>query len=270
MTVRIAVAQAGGTDCAAQNLAHAASFAAQARGSADLLMLPEYFMTYPRRKLQQTQPFPGAEPLSGPFVSGLQALARESGLWISCGVTETAEGGLPPYNTTVLIASDGTLVRAHRKTQLYDAFSYRESDHFTAGAALFEPVDTPFGRLGLIVCYELRYPELARLQACAGADILLVTAAFVRGPQKSRQWHTLLEARAIENGLFVVGCNHTLPHVFLGESAAYAPDGTPLLTMDDREGLAVISCDLDEVARVRAACPAVLQRRTDLYRLTGL
>lgn len=265
MTARIAVAQTGATPSPEENLTRIRALAESVRGRADLVMFPEYAMTYPARRVADGQPFPGAQPLSGAFVTGLRETARQTGLWLSCGVTETAPCGLPPYNTTVLITPDGELVRAHRKCQLYDAFSYRESDHFTPGGALFEPVDTPFGRLGLLVCYELRFPELARAQALVDTDILLVTAAFVRGPGKARQWHTLLSARAIENGLFVVGCNHTLPHVFLGESAAYAPDGARLCALDDAPGLMLVSCDLDEIARTRDACPAIRQRRTDLY-----
>ena len=159
------------------------------------------------------------------------------------------------------------MVAKHRKCQLYDAFSYRESDHFRAGDTLFTPISTPFGTFGLFVCYEFRFPELARLQALQGIDFLLVTAAFTCGPRKAEQWRTLLKARAIENGCFVVGCDHTKPHVFLGESAAYAPDGAPLLEMDDTPGLAFLACDRDQIASVRESCPVLTQRREDLYTL---
>jgi len=267
MYTRIAVAQMDAAPDPADNLQAAAHFAAAAQGRADLLMLPEYTMTYPAHRLQAGVPFPGSQPLDGPFVSGLRTLARAHRLWITCGVIEQAAGDPRPYNTTVVLSDTGELVSVHRKCQLYDAFSYRESDHFRPGPARFSPIRTPFGTLGLIVCYELRYPELARLAALEGADFLLVTAAFVRGPHKADQWHTLLRARAIENGCFVIGCNHTKPHVFLGESAAYAPDGAPLLEMDDTPGLAFLACDRDQIASVRESCPVLTQRREDLYTL---
>lgn len=268
MDTRIAIAQINAAADPQENLRTAARMASEAaQKQVHLLMLPEYAMTYPTHRLPDGVPFPGAEPLDGPFVSGLRQLAAAHGLWITCGVIEQTADDPRPYNTTVVISDNGELVAAHRKCQLYDAFSYRESDHFRPGPARFMPIKTPFGTLGLIVCYELRYPELARLQAMEGAEFLLVTAAFVRGPQKAQQWHTLLAARAVENGCFIVGCNHVKPHVFLGQSAAYAPDGQTLLEMDDAPGLAFVTCDRTQITTVRESCPVLRQRREDLYSL---
>ena len=264
MIARIALAQIDATANPERNLSAIAALTRQVAGRADLLVLPEYSMCYPSHRLEAGQPFPGAQPLTGPFVTELRALARQSGLWLCCGVIEDGGASLP-FNTQVLIDSAGQIVRAHRKTHLYNAFSYRESDHFARGDVPFQPVKTPFGKLGLIVCYELRFPELARRQAIEGAQILLTSAAFVRGPGKVRHWHTLLAARAIENGLFVLGANHTKDRVFLGESAAYDPDGGLMSVLDDKPGLLLAACDLDQIGRVRARCPAVLQRREEVY-----
>lgn len=268
MKTSIAIAQFSAAAEPAQNLTAIARFAGAAEGRAHLLMLPEYAMTYPTRRLTEGQPFPGGQSLDGPFVRSLCQLARMHRLWISCGVIESTADDPRPYNTTVIISNTGDLVAAHRKCQLYDAFSYRESDHFRAGDTLFTPVSTPFGTLGLIVCYELRYPELARLQALQGIDFLLVTAAFTCGPRKPEQWRTLLKARAIENGCFVVGCNHTKPRIFLGQSAVYAPDGAALLELHDAPGLSFVSCDRARIDTVRESCPVLEQRRTDLYHLS--
>ena len=270
MKTAFAIAQFNAAADPAQNLAAIAGFAGAAEGRAHMLMLPEYAMTYPARRLPEGQPFPGGQSLDGPFVRGLCELARIHRLWISCGVIESTPDDPRPYNTTVIISSAGTVVAKHRKCQLYDAFSYRESDHFRAGDTLFTPISTPFGTFGLIVCYELRFPELARLQALQGIDFLLVTAAFTCGPRKAEQWRTLLKARAIENGCFVVGCDHTKPHVFLGQSAVYAPDGGALLELHDAPGLSFISCDHARIETARQACPVLEQRRTDLYQISPL
>ena len=148
MYTRIAVAQMDAAPDPADNLQAAAHFAAAAQGRADLLMLPEYTMTYPVHRLPDGMPFPGGQSLDGPFVSGLRTLARAHRLWITCGVIEQAAGDPRPYNTTVVLSDTGELVSVHRKCQLYDAFSYRESDHFRPGPARFSPIRTPFGTLG--------------------------------------------------------------------------------------------------------------------------
>ena len=258
-----AIAQFNACADPTRNLAKIADFAARAAGKADLLVCPEYAMGYPD---YHGAAVPG-QPLDGAFVTGLRELARVHSLWIVCGALEASDDPARPYNTTVVIDRTGTLVRAHRKTHLYDAFSYRESDHFTPGGALFEPIDTDFGRVGLLVCYELRFPELARLQALAGVDYLITVAAFVCGAGKREAWHALLAARAIENGCFVVGADHTKPHVFLGESAVYAPNALRLAALGAGEGLLFATCGSDEVEHYRAACPSLSQRRDDLYRL---
>lgn len=268
MDTRIAIAQINASSDPQQNLRTAARMAAQAaQKQAHLLMLPEYTMTYPDHRLPDGVPFPGGQPLDGAFVSGLRELAAAHRLWITCGVIEQAPDDPRPYNTTVVISDQGELVASHRKCQLYDAFSYRESDHFRPGMSRFTPIQTPFGTLGLIVCYELRYPELARLQTIEGAEFLLVTAAFVCGKQKAQQWHTLLAARAVENGCFVLGCNHVKPRVFLGESSAYAPDGQTIMECGDTPELIVVTCDRSQIGMVRENCPVLRQRREDLYSL---
>ena len=258
-----AIAQFNACADPARNLATIADFAARAAGKADLLICPEYAMGYP-------DPHGAAvsgQPLDGAFVNGLRELARVHSLWIVCGALEASGDPARPYNTTVVIDRTGALVRAHRKTHLYDAFSYRESDHFTPGNTLFEPLDTDFGRIGLLVCYELRFPELARLQALAGVDYLIAVAGFVCGPGKREAWHALLAARAVENGCFVIGADHIKPRVFLGESAVYAPNSLQIAALGEDEGLLFAVCDPDEAARYRTACPSLSQRRDDLYRL---
>ena len=228
-----------------RNLEKIAAFAAEAAGRADLLLCPEYAMGYPDRG---GAPVPG-QPLDGPFVTGLRELARARSRGIGGGAVE----------------------ERHRKNHLYDAFSFRESDRFTPGSALFEPLDTDFGRIGLLVCYELRFPEAARLQALAGAEYLLTAAAFVCGEGKAHAWHALLAARALENGCFVIGADHVKRHVFLGESAAYGPNSVALGALDGaREGLLFAECPREAVARYRESCPSLSQRRDDLYRLEAL
>lgn len=263
MCATIALAQFSAAGDPAVNLETIASYAGQAGfARADLLVLPEYGMGYPKKGGD----FPAGQTLDGPFAAGLCALARQHGLYIACGLLERT-GGDKLYNTTVLIDRGGHIVRAHRKTHLFCSPSFQESDHFLPGDRLFQPVDTDFGRLGLLVCYEIRFPELARLQVLDGAQLLVVCSAFVAGPGKNAQWHTLLNARAIENGVFVCAADHTKPHVFLGESCAYDPVGTPLGSLGAAEGMLMVRCDVENLDAYRAQNPAILQRRASLYQM---
>ena len=142
-----------------------------------------------------------AEPLDGPFVSALAFLAREHGTAIVAGMFEATDG--LPYNTLVALDANGDLIAAYRKVHLYDSFGYRESDRLTPGPLEVATVDVADARIGVMTCYDLRFPEIARLLVDAGATVLAVPAAWVRGPLKESHWDTLLRARAIENTVYV-------------------------------------------------------------------
>ena len=261
MCAKIALAQLNASDNPMDNLKTIEQYVIQAyQKGADLLVLPEYTMAYPKHG----QSFSEGQSLQGSFCAGLCELARTQELYIICGMLEKNDTG-KPYNTTVVIDRQGKIVRSHRKTHLFASPKYREDDYFSQGNTLFEPFDTDFGRIGLLVCYEIRFPELARLQALAGAEVLIVSSAFVAGENKAQQWHTLLQARAIENAVFVCAANHSKPHVFLGESCAYDPNGLPLGSLTDGEGMLLVSCEAKDLEKFRKTNGAILQRRPELY-----
>lgn len=265
MIANIALAQMNASDNPAANLEKIVAFAEQASSQgADLLMLPEYAMGYPSSKDGH---FPRAEPMNGAFVIGLRTLAKRHGMYLLCGILEHAEG-LKPYNTLVLIDRKGEIVCKHRKNHMYETVRYRERDYFEMGDSIFTAADIDFARIGLVNCYEVRYPELIRLQALAGAEIILVCAAFTEGPSKLRQWHTLLSARAIENAVYVCGCDHVKPKVFVGGSGAYDPNGEPIVVMECEEGIRMVSCDLETVRKMRQTNASILHRRKELCGLT--
>lgn len=208
-----------------------------AQNGASMLFLPEYSMFYAKmnRRSRNAQ---AAELLFGPFVAALSQIAQEYDLWLAAGLYEQTDG--LPYNTVVVLNKDGVLRGVHRKTRLYDAFGYRESDECRAGDAPFVPIDTPAGRLGIITCFELRFPALAAAQRAAGADVLFVPAGWAVGANKVLHWRTLLCARAIENGMTVLGADQYAPGRFIGHSAAFAPDGTTLGALGEGCGLLTI------------------------------
>ncbi|HEV3311473.1 MAG TPA: carbon-nitrogen hydrolase family protein [Chloroflexota bacterium] len=262
----VAIAQVQSVPEPERNLetAKAAVFEAERR-AAVMIVFPEYFMSWRRGGHESGELARIAEPLDGPFVDRLSALARDARMWIVAGVIESArQSGERPFNTTVLLDGQGSLAGAYRKTHLFDAYSYRESDSFSCGNHLFQPIDTPVGRTGLLVCYDLRFPEVARQQALAGATCLFIPSAWVAGPTKDMQWSTLLQARAIENGCHVIAAAQ-VGNEYAGQSMIVDPTGVIVAQGGNDECVITAVIDPCRVENARAAVPTLANRRPDLY-----
>jgi len=262
------LAQVASAGPAEENLkkAEAAILEAVSLYRPDVMVFPENFMSvWPPKTPQETR-LAEAQPTDGPFVKGMCRLAAEHGIWLIFGMSEACEDPEDhrTYNTTVIADASGTVVATYRKTHLYDAFSYTESDHIKAGDRMFEPIDTPFGRLGLAVCYEIRFPELTRYQKNCGAEILVVPMAWAAGRMKSDHYHTMLRARAIENTYYVLACDQC-GKATIGESVAYDPMGTAVAAAGLTETLLPVYIDTDSITRVSQDLPSYQNRRTDLY-----
>jgi deaminated glutathione amidase len=234
------------------------------RNGADLLVLPEVFMTF----LAPSDPRTAAsvaEPVDGPFVSALVEEARAHCMYVACGIWETAPGEQTrAFNTAVLLGPRGDLLLAYRKTHRYDAFGFRESNRTIAGADAPSTVRTPLGTLALLVCYELRFPELMRMIALDGADVILLPAAWVVGPLKEQHWMTLVQARAIENTVFIAAANQT-GTISTGRSLLVDPMGVILADGGEEPGLVMGDVDLGRIARVREKLPVLAHRREEIY-----
>ncbi len=286
MTFRMVLAQLESSEHKQVNLDKARQGVATAKNAhgADLVVFPEIFMNHFAQQANRQWMRQEAESLDGPFVTGMASLARQYGVWLVFGMREVPDGhesggmrsleelgatadrdeDLRVYNTTVVVNAAGQIVASYRKTHLYDAFGTRESDQFLIGDSLFQPLSTPFGRLGLFVCYELRFPEIARHQAGLGAEVLIVPAAWVRGPRKEHHWETLVTARALENTVFVAACNQA-GHIYTGASLVVDPMGIPLVSGPETEALIPCEIDLERIESVRAKLPSYRHRRPELY-----
>ncbi len=206
-----------------------------------------------------------SQPLDGPFVTGLAHASRQAGVWVVAGMLETAAGTRDKtYNTTVVLDDVGNLRAYYRKTHLFDAFGYQESAVFAAGEQLFEPLETPFGRMGLLVCYELRFPEVARLQAERSVDFFVMPSAWVNGSMKEVHWRHLIVARAIENTAYMVTCDQA-GNQFLGRSLLVDPMGVVLAEGPEEESLLYAEISAERIAEVRSKVPSVTHRRPELY-----
>ena len=170
------------------------------------------------------------------------------------------------YDTAVIINSNGTVYSVYRKLHLYDALGFRESAKMIAGNTIEKPVKTSAGNIGLMICYDIRFPEVSRILAISGADILAVPSAWVHGIMKEEHWQTILKARAIENGSYVVAPDQ-VGHIFSGRSMVVDPFGIVILDMGNREGMEVIEIDKSRIQKARESLPLLKSRRTDVYNI---
>ncbi|WP_460831913.1 carbon-nitrogen hydrolase family protein [Nocardioides hungaricus] len=222
---------------------------------ADLVVFPEAFARDFGEAGSDVGPY--AEELRGPFAAEVGRVAGERGTTVVAGMFERGADPDRPFNTLVV---RGAAAASYRKIHLYDSFGYRESDRLSAGALDPVLVDVAGFRVGLMTCYDLRFPELARRLVDEGAEVLVVPAAWVAGPRKVEHWRTLARARAIENTVFVVAAGQPGPR-YSGHSLVVDPLGDMLA--EAGEGPEVLSAELDReiLATARRTNPSLANRR---------
>jgi predicted amidohydrolase len=229
---------------------------------ADLVALPENFSFVRSTGTAPSRP----EPLDGPLVARFGALARELRIWLLLGsVPETISPDHPRvYNTAVFFDRAGEIRAVYRKIHLFDIHmpggpSIRESETIEAGERVVV-ADSEFGKVGLSICYDLRFPELYRWQARSGARLLLVPSAFTERTGRDH-WHVLARARAVENLCFLLAPaqwgQHGGRRSSYGHTLIVDPWGRVVAEKAEGEGVLEWEVDLEEVDRVRATLPAL-------------
>jgi predicted amidohydrolase len=212
-----------------------------------------------------------AEPLDGPFGAELAAAAKDTGVALVAGVFEPAPDGRV-YNTAVAYDQAGERVAAYRKLHLFDAFGQRESRAVAPGA---EPVVCRLAGVpaGLEICYDVRFPELSRALAAAGAQLIVLPAAWAAGLYKEEHWVTLVRARAIENTVWVAAAGQvpdpdeppTRAATGVGRSMLVDPLGVVRMDLGPAPGVAVAELDPELVETVRASVPTLANHRDDVF-----
>lgn len=267
--MRAAVVQLNSTGDVDRNLETAERLvrAAAAEG-AELVALPEKWNLLAGGEELLT----GAEPLDGPSLSAARAWAQELGVHLLAGsVSERSPDQDKAFNTSVLIGADGEDLAVYRKIHMFDVevggVSYRESAHEEPGEEIVTATAAGL-TIGLSVCYDLRFPELFRILAVRGAQLLTIPSAFTLATGRDH-WEVLLRARAIENQSFVLAPNQTgeaPPHFSsYGRSAIVDPWGVILACAPDGEGVATAQLDLAAQDRVRESLPSLANRRPRTY-----
>lgn len=267
-TLRIAQVQMSVTRNKDENIRRAARMIRQAaEQGAELAMLPEMFCCpYENAAFR-----PYGEAEGGPAQQALSALAGELGIWIVGGSVPELEDE-KVYNTAYVYDSSGRQVARHRKMHLFDidvegGQRFMESDTLSPGNEV-TVFDTPWGRMGLCICFDLRFEELARVMTLQGAQAIFVPAAFnmTTGPA---HWELLFRQRAVDNQLFTIGTsparNEQETYVAWGHSVICDPWGSVLHQCGAGEELAVTTLDLKRVESVRRQLPILSARREDVY-----
>lgn len=253
-----------------KNLAVAGALMERAvRQGAELVCLPEYFSFIgPRADIPKN----AEKPQDGPAFNFAADFARKREVFVLVGSIPTIVGSKKLVNRSYLLDHKGKVLGHYDKLHLFDSEltesrAFRESDTFDRGG---KPglIDTPFGKVGLTICYDLRFPELYRTLSFAGARIIFVPSAFTMYTGKDH-WLALLRARAIENQVYIVAPaqigRHTPKKVSWGKSCIIDPWGNVLATAPDCETVITADLDFKFLAKVRKELPALKHHRKDLF-----
>ena len=266
--MRVALIQMAVTADREGNLRTAAQKLRQAaEQGADMAVLPEMFCCpYENRCFR-----PYGEEAGGPAQEMLSRTAAETGMYVVGGsIPELADGKV--YNTSFIYGPDGAQLARHRKVHLFDidvkgGQRFKESDTLSPGNAI-TTFETRFGTMGLCICFDLRFEELARCMCLRGAKVIFVPAAFnmTTGPA---HWELLFRQRAVDNQCFTVGVSPARDeagsYVAYGNSLAVDPWGTVLCRAGAEETTLYADLELERLEAVRAQLPILSARRTDLY-----
>ncbi len=259
--VRVTLAQVAVSDDHAANRETVLdAFVTAGLARADVLVLPEYASGFRPQGVGPEH----AEPLDGPFVTLLRERAAATGVAVLAGTTlpGTSAGSDRAVNAVVAVDATGDLVGVYRKVHLYDAFGHRESERLEPGPADAPPLvlDVAGLRFGVLTCYDLRFPESARRVVDAGAQVLVVPAAWAAGDLKAMHWRALAVARAIENTAAVVAVGQAGKGV-TGRSLVVGPDGVVGLELDEAPSIRTVDVDGALLASVRETNPSLANRR---------
>lgn len=253
--MKIAAFQMAGGNVYAQNVAKCRQAVEEAAADgARVLVLPEAAMFLRSDEAEATM----TQPLDGEFVGLLQDWSQEFGLLIVAGMFEPAADGRA-FNTVVAV-DKGHLLASYRKLHLYDAFAVQESQRIASGEALPPVVDCDGVKIGLMTCYDVRFPEVARALALQGAEVIALPAAWFAGEYKLQHWRLLCAARALENGVYVLGAGMCGGNR-IGHSLWADALGNIQAELGEAEGLLCAEVDLAHLQAVRARLPLLEQRR---------
>jgi len=242
---------------------------------ANIIALQELFnTTYFCREIDQKY-FDWAEQIPGPATNRFSKLANELSVILLVPLFEKHAPGVY-FNSMVVLNRDGTVLGKYRKMHIPDDPGFYEKYYFTPGDKGFKVFDTPFGKIGTLICWDQWFPEAARLAALQGAEILFYPTAIGTLPEETdtdksqfmNAWKTIQKSHAIANGCFVVSINRTGEEGgtrFWGNSFISGPFGETIAEGDESEGVITAQLDLESLEKHRQIWPFFRDRRIDAY-----
>jgi len=262
---QIAIAQVSSSTGKRDNLETALRWIREARSrDAELVAFPEFLMAFSPAGQSADELCRLAEPADGPFVAALAEAARRYGIDVVATIYENCPAPNRVYDTALWVDRTGRIASLYRKLHLYDAFGFKESEKFYPGDEVAPLVAVGDARFGMMICYDLRFPEMARVLTLLGANVIVAPSGWVQGDLKLDHWQTMLKARALENGCYVIAPGQT-GNIYIGHSLAVDPLGRILADLGEEEGLAVVQLDPALVSETREKLPLLKNRRTDVY-----
>ena len=232
--------------------------------NATLCAFPEFMMFYTDSSQTSKQLANLSEIIHGNFVTTIAKTAKENHIQVVGSFYEKSRKKDRVYDTSFVIDKSGKVISTYRKIHLYDALGFRESDKMISGSNIAKPVKTSLGKIGMMICYDLRFPEMSRFLAVSGAEVLVAPSAWVKGNMKEEHWITINKTRAIENGCYVIAPDQ-VGNIYCGRSLVIDPYGKILVDMKKKQGIDFVNIDLNKVKQTRKILPLLKNRRTDVY-----
>lgn len=272
--VNVAICQAASIGTAEENLQRMVSMfieAVQTRDDLDLIVFPEYIY-YSPKNMEESKKIAIDMEKSHPFIDKMKELAKKYEVNLIPGSFVEKAGEDKVHNTSIFINRKGEITGKYRKVHLMDAASYKESAYVSAGDEMCI-VDADFGRIGLMVCYDLRFPEQARSMCLKGAEIIIVPSMFPAGqplPSRVDDWDILVRSTALTNLTYVVAANqfgYVHGETPFGRSALIDPRGNVVYGAGGRPGIIYGSINLEYQKEVRDNLAVWVNRRPDIYTL---
>ena len=239
---------------------------------ADYIFFPEFQMAFSSNTQTLDELYKTAETLSdSKFIKRLCQYSKK----YKIGIIGTFFEKNPykkdkrVFDTAFSTDKNGKIVSVYRKLHLYDAFGFKESLKFSRGDKIPKLITTPIGKMGLMICYDIRFPELSRILTVNGSDIIVIPSGWIHGIMKEEHWITMLKARAMENGVYVIAPNQ-VGNIFCGRSMIVDPLGSILTDLGDKIGVEFVEIQRERIDEIRKTLPLLKNRRTDIYNINTL
>ena len=235
-----------------------------AQNKAVLVTFPEFMMFYTDSSQTPKQLASLSETINGNFINTIAKSANQNQIQVIGSFYEKSTKKNRVYDTSFIIDKTGKVISTYRKIHLYDALGFKESKKMISGSKITKPINTSIGKIGMMICYDLRFPEMSRSLAAAGSEVLVAPSAWVKGNMKEEHWITINKTRAIENGCYVIAPDQ-VGNIYCGRSLVVDPYGKILLDMKKKQGISFVNIDLNKVKQTRKILPLLKNRRTDVY-----